>query len=84
MNLRVEKRKYKFSCAEEMAAVSRVPKLFVGLICCRGSDTDFKKLAGEIILRALHQAGVIAQRLQKSRPASTARIEELEEEKAMK
>jgi len=43
-----------------------------------------KKLAGENILRVLRQAETVAQRLQKSRPASTMMIERLESAETMK
>ena len=42
------------------------------------NDADLRKLAGGNVLRALRQAEVVARRLQASRPASTASIEQLD------
>jgi membrane dipeptidase len=69
---------------EGLEDVSKFPNLFAELIRRGWSDADLKKLAGENILRALRQAETVAQRLQKSRPASTMMIEKSEGEKAMK
>ncbi len=69
---------------EGLEDVSKFPYLFAELMRRGWSDADLKKLAGENILRALGQAEATAQRLQKSRSASTARIEKLGEGNAMK
>lgn len=55
--------------------VSKFPHLFAELIRRGWSDADLKKLAGENMLRVLRTAEQTAQRLQKTRPASTATIE---------
>jgi len=61
--------------------VSKFPQLFAELIRRGWSDADLKKLAGENILRVLREAEKTAQRLQKTRPASTATIEQLDQGK---
>jgi membrane dipeptidase len=58
--------------------VSRYPHLFAELIRRGWSDADLRKLAGENVLRVLRQAEIVASRLQKERPPSTATIEELD------
>lgn len=62
---------------EGLEDVSRFPYLFAELIRRGWSDADLKKLAGENMLRVLRQAEAVAQRLQKTRPASTATMESL-------
>ncbi len=57
---------------------SKYPDLFAELIRRGWSDADLRKLAGENVLRALAQAEKTAQRLQKSRRASTRTIQELD------
>jgi membrane dipeptidase len=59
--------------------VSKFPHLFAELIRRGWSDADLKKLAGENILRVLRAAEQTAQRLQKTRPPSTATIEQLQQ-----
>lgn len=58
--------------------VSRFPHLFAELVRRGWSDEDLAKLAQGNLLRALRRAEEVAARLQKERPASTARIEELD------
>jgi membrane dipeptidase len=58
--------------------VSRYPYLFAELIRRGWSDTDLKKLAGENFIRAFTEAEVVAARLQRQRPPSTATIEALD------
>jgi membrane dipeptidase len=58
--------------------VSTYPNLFAELIRRGWSDEDLEKLAGKNVLRAMREAEAVARRLQSSRPASTATIEELD------
>jgi membrane dipeptidase len=58
--------------------VSKFPVLFAELIRRGWSDADLKKLAGGNVLRVMRQAEAVAERLQKSRPASTRTIQELD------
>jgi membrane dipeptidase len=58
--------------------VSKFPNLFAELIRRGWSDADLEKLAGKNVLRAMREAEATARRLQASRPASTATIEELD------
>jgi membrane dipeptidase len=58
--------------------VSRYPYLFAELARRGWSDEDLKKLAGLNMLRAMRRAEEVARRLQASRPASTATIEQLD------
>jgi len=58
--------------------VSKYPALFAELAHRGWSDDDLRKLAGENILRVLEQAEQVAARLQKTRPASTKTIAELD------
>jgi membrane dipeptidase len=58
--------------------VSKFPALFEELARRGWSETDMNKLAGGNILRALHDAEVVAARLQRQRPPSTATIEQLD------
>jgi membrane dipeptidase len=58
--------------------VSKFPNLFAELIRRGWSDEDLEKLAGKNVLRALRDAEAAARRLQASRPASTATIEQLD------
>jgi membrane dipeptidase len=60
---------------------SKFPYLFAELIKRGWSDADLRKLAGENILRVIREAEGVALRLQKTRPASTATIEELDGKK---
>ena len=58
--------------------VSKYPALFAELAHRGWSDDDLRKLAGENILRVLERAEQVAARLQKTRPASTKTITELD------
>jgi membrane dipeptidase len=58
--------------------VSRFPELFAELIRRGWSDADLKKLAGQNLLRAFHQAEATAARLQRERQPSTRTIEQLD------
>jgi membrane dipeptidase len=63
---------------EGMDDVTSYPKLFAELARRGWSDEDLGKLASGNILRAMRQAEAVAKRLQASRPASTATIEQLD------
>jgi len=63
---------------EGLEDVSGYPRLFAELARRGWSDEDLGRLASGNILRVLHQAEEVASRLQKTRPASTATIEELD------
>ena len=63
---------------EGMEDVTSYPKLFAELVRRGWSDEDLGKLASGNILRAMRQAEAVARRLQASRPASTATIEQLD------
>jgi membrane dipeptidase len=58
--------------------VSKFPDLFAELIRRGWSDADLKKLAGQNLLRAFHQAEATAARLQHERQPSTRTIEQLD------
>ena len=58
--------------------VSRYPVLLQELLRRGWSDDDVKKIAGLNILRVMRQVEGVATRLQKTRPPSDARIEELD------
>jgi len=58
--------------------VSKYPMLFVELLRRGYQDEELRKIAGKNVLRVFEKAEKIAQRLQKERPASDARIEELD------
>ena len=58
--------------------VSKYPAVFAELARRGWSDSDLKKLAGGNVLRVLAQAEVVAKRLQRERPPSTATIEQLD------
>ena len=62
--------------------VSTYPALFAELIRRGWSDADLKKLAGQNLIRTLHDAEVVAARLQTSRKPSTATIEQLDGKKS--
>jgi membrane dipeptidase len=59
--------------------VSHFPDLFAELARRGWSDADLKKLAGRNLLRVLHQAETVAQRLQREREPSTKTIQELDQ-----
>ena len=58
--------------------VSKYPALLVELLRRDWSDDDVKKVAGLNILRVMRQVERVAERLQKQRPPSDARIEDLD------
>jgi membrane dipeptidase len=58
--------------------VSRYPYLFAELIRRGWSDAELRQVAGGNVLRAMRAAEAAAQRLQASRPPSTATLEELD------
>ena len=58
--------------------VASFPRLFAELIRRGWSDADLRKLAGQNLLRAFHQAEATAARLQATRQPSTQTIEELD------
>jgi membrane dipeptidase len=55
--------------------VSTYPALFTELARRGWTEGELRKLAGENVLRVMRQAEVVAARLQKERPPSTATIE---------
>ena len=63
---------------EGLADVSKFPDLFAELIRRGWSDADLVKLAGGNILRVLRQTEIVARRLQRERPPSTATIDKLD------
>jgi membrane dipeptidase len=63
---------------EGLEDVSKYPNLFAELIRRGWSDVDLKKLAGQNVLRVMRGAEATAKRLQATRPASTATLEELD------
>jgi membrane dipeptidase len=63
---------------EGLEDVSGYPRLFAELVRRGWSDEDLGRLASGNILRVMHEAEAVASRLQKTRPASTATIEELD------
>ena len=64
---------------EGLEDVSKYPNLFAELIRRGWSDEDLRKLAGGNLLRVMRQSEAIARRLQKTRPPSTATIEQLDD-----
>jgi membrane dipeptidase len=58
--------------------VSGYPRLFAELVRRGWSDEDLGKLASGNLLRVLREAEAVARRLQATRPASTASIEQLD------
>jgi len=58
--------------------VSKFPNLFAELIRRGWTDADLEKVAGKNLLRVMREAEAVAQRLQSSRPPSTATIEALD------
>jgi membrane dipeptidase len=58
--------------------VSKYPALFAELLGRGYSDEDVQKVAGGNVLRVLRRAEEVAARLQAARPASEARIEDLD------
>ena len=66
---------------EGLKDVAAYPALFAELIRRGWSDADLKKLAGQNLIRTMAAAEVVAAKLQKSRLASTATIEQLDGKK---
>ncbi len=66
------------SLPEGMEDVSRYPYLTVELLRRGWSDADVRKVLGGNLLRVMRQAESTAARLQRERPASVARIDELD------
>jgi membrane dipeptidase len=58
--------------------VSKYPDLIAELVRRGWSDADLRKLAGGNLLRVMSEAEAVARRLHKTRPPSTATIEELD------
>jgi membrane dipeptidase len=58
--------------------VSRFPALFAELIRRGWSEADLRKLAQGNLLRVLREAEAVARRLQRTRPPSTATLEQLD------
>lgn len=58
--------------------VSTFPALFEELARRGWSDDELRKLAGENVLRVMREAEATARRLQRTRPPSTATIEDLD------
>jgi len=65
-----------------LTGVQDYPALFAELFRRGWSDADAAKLAGQNVLRAFREAERVSARLRKERPASDARIEELDGKKA--
>jgi len=63
---------------EGLEDVSRYPALFAALLDRGWSEDDCAKLAGANVLRVLRAAEAVAGRLSQERPASLARIENLD------
>ena len=61
-----------------MEDVSRYPYLTVELLRRGWSDADVRKVLGGNLLRVMRQAEATAARLQRERPASVARIDEMD------
>ena len=66
------------SWPEGLSDVSGYPRLLAELVRRGWSDEDLGKLASGNVLRVMRQAELVAQRLAKARPASTATIESLD------
>jgi len=67
---------------EGLEDVSRFPYLIAELVRRGWNDEDLRKLAGGNLIRAFAEAERVAERLQRSRPASTATFEALDGEAA--
>jgi membrane dipeptidase len=61
-----------------LESVATYPALFAELIRRGYTDEELKKIAGLNILRVMRKTEAVAARLQKERPASDARIEDLD------
>jgi membrane dipeptidase len=62
----------------DLRSVADYPKLFAELLRRGHSVEQLEKLAGLNVLRVMRQAEAVAARLQKERPASDVRIEEID------
>ena len=58
--------------------VSTFPALFAELSRRGWTEEELRKLAGENVLRVMREAEAVARRLQRTRPPSTATIEQLD------
>jgi membrane dipeptidase len=66
------------SLPDDLRDVAQYPVLLAELLRRGYSDEDVQKVAGANILRVLRQAETVAARLRQQRPASDARIEDLD------
>ena len=66
------------STPEGLDSVAAFPTLFAELISRGYTDAQLEGLAGLNVLRVMHKAEAVAVRLQKERPASDVRIEEVQ------
>jgi membrane dipeptidase len=66
---------------DSLEDVSTYPRVFAELIRRGWTDADLAKLAGGNLIRAFHQAEVVAARLQHERAPSTRTIEEMDGKK---
>jgi membrane dipeptidase len=66
------------STPDGLPDVSSYPVIFAELIRRGWSDADLKKLAGQNVLRAFHQAEAVAKKLQQSEKPSVKTIQELD------
>jgi membrane dipeptidase len=66
------------STPEGLDSVAAFPTLFAELIRRGYTDAQLEGLAGLNVLRVMHKAEAVAARLQKERPASDVRIEEVQ------
>ena len=66
------------STPEGLESVADYPKLFAELVRRGYTDEQLEGIAGLNVLRVMREADAVAARLQKERPASDARIEEVD------
>jgi membrane dipeptidase len=66
------------STPEGLDSVAAFPTLFAELIRRGYTDAQLEGLAGLNVLRVMHKVEAVAARLQKERPASDVRIEEVD------
>jgi membrane dipeptidase len=66
------------STPDGLPDVSSYPVIFAELIRRGWSDADLRKLAGQNVLRAFHQAEAVAKKLQQSEKPSVKTIQELD------
>ena len=67
-----------------ISSVAAYPKLFAELIPRGYTDQQLEGIAGLNVLRVMRQAEAVAARLQKERPPSDVRIEEVDKPVVMK